>query len=339
LESAQEDGKMIKWFICPDNEKIECEACLKEGGCRMKERCFSRPTLKMMYRRYPINPKKIGTTRLLLGTLQAFLLNKIDYAESPDKMIFMVQGTRQHKELERMGDSISKAEGKYDDTENTIRPDCLETECGITTLWDYKFSGSYQVVKALGMYQEEVPMLDDKGNPVTFKSNCKGGKKGEARTKKVWKLDPVRADVKDWAYQLNNYRIGVEKHFKKKDPKFKVHRLRVEIVIRDGGCISCLQRGISRKGVVVEVPIYSDKETKQYFDRKRKALRKALAQDYWDIPCNDHERWENDHRCKEFCPVNHSCPYYLENYVKQAEVEQANETDCDEVGDDGCPTE
>lgn len=34
-------------FICPDGEKILIKDCLKEGGCRLKDRCASRTYLQM----------------------------------------------------------------------------------------------------------------------------------------------------------------------------------------------------------------------------------------------------------------------------------------------------
>ena len=294
---------------------------VKEG--KRKFRCMSRPTLKMMFNRRPIWPKKIGTTRLLNGTMQAYLMNKIDYAENPQKMAFMIQGTKQHERLEAFGDDISIAEAKYDDEENTVRPDVIEVEGDTVTMWDYKMSGSYQVAKALGIYKEDEAVLDEDGEPVLYKS---GKKKGRPKTKQVIRRDPLRADVRDWALQLNNYRMGVEKKLKR-----KIRHLIVEVVVRDGGTISAMTRGVDQNIEVIEVPILPDKEVKEYFSRKRKALRKALKQDYWDIPCNDHERWENDHKCQKFCPVNGHCPYYIENYKKQIEVTDADTEDCEEI--------
>lgn len=320
---------MIRWFQCPDGDKIDCEECLKEGGCRMvaegkrEFRCMSRPTLKMMFQRRPIYPKKIGTTRLLNGTMQAYLMNKIDYAEDPQKMAFMIQGTKQHKELERFGDDISVAEGKYDDEENTIRPDLLETENGRMILYDYKMSGSFQVAKALGIYKEDEPVLDEDGEQVLYKT---GKKKGKPKTKQAIKRDPLRADVRDWALQLNNYRIGVEKKL-----KVKIKDLLVEVVVRDGNTIASMSRGVNQNIEIIPVPVLPDKEVKAYFTRKRNALRKALKQDYWDIPCNDEERWGNDFKCQKYCPVNDHCPYYIEHYKKQIEVTDADTDECEEI--------
>lgn len=328
---------MIRWFVCPDGEKIECTKCLAEGGCRMEERCASRPTLKMMYKPHHINPKKIGTTRLLNGTMQAFLMDTVDFEESPQKMAFMIQGTRQHKELEKMGDGISIAEGNYDDKENTIRPDVIEIENGVVTLIDYKTSGSFQVAKAIGMYQVDEPVINkNTGEQAVFKADGKTGKKGDKKFKKAWKQDKLRADVKEWALQLNNYRIGIEKHFRKQenDPKWKVSRIRVEVVVRDGNLASAQSRGVTRTIYMIEIPILPDAEVKKYFARKRKALRQALKQGYWDIPCTQEERWDDDRKCHSYCPVNRSCPYYLEHYMKQSEVESVSkesEEKCQEI--------
>ena len=38
----------LKWFTCPDGERIEYQKCLVEGGCRMNRRCAVLPYLHMV---------------------------------------------------------------------------------------------------------------------------------------------------------------------------------------------------------------------------------------------------------------------------------------------------
>jgi hypothetical protein len=45
----------LRWFICPDNERIEVAACLKEGGCRMGNRCASRSYLMLASSERPLH--------------------------------------------------------------------------------------------------------------------------------------------------------------------------------------------------------------------------------------------------------------------------------------------
>ena len=57
-------------FICPDNEVIPFERCLKK--CRMSERCMSKATLKAMSEQRP-DERPPSTTELLSGTCEAYL--------------------------------------------------------------------------------------------------------------------------------------------------------------------------------------------------------------------------------------------------------------------------
>lgn len=44
----------LRWFQCPDNNRIEIADCLKEGGCRMGERCATRSYLKFISSERPL---------------------------------------------------------------------------------------------------------------------------------------------------------------------------------------------------------------------------------------------------------------------------------------------
>lgn len=316
----------LERFICPDGQSIETKECLKEGGCRLKERCCARPILKLMAQ----NRKWEGvpsTTQLLKGTMQAFLEIVHDYEQKPDDMAFRVQGSVQHANLEGYGDEISQAELDFSSEKGSIRPDVLEYENGEWTLLDYKMSGSFAVAKALGIYKEDEPVVDaETGEPVLYKS---GQKKGQPKTVKVVKRDPRRAEMKEWIYQLNNYRVGLERevllgpdgklYFRKQAPKgstkIKFKRLKVQVVVRDGNTVAALSRGIDRNIYYIDIPIIPDDEVKEYFSRKRKHLLQAVEQGDWQVPCTEDERWQ-DHKCLHYCPVNKHCPYFQATYAK-----------------------
>lgn len=339
----------LKSFKCPDREEIECSKCIAENGCRMASRCCARPVLKLMYdgqREWKGIP---STTQLIRGTMEAFLSIKYDYAASPDKMAFMLHGTGTHKMLEGHGDDISKAELDYSDEQGSVRPDLIETEGGKNTLIDYKTSSSFAVAKALGIYFEDTLVLDPRNNqPIVYKS---GAKKGKYKTKKVRHCDPKLADVRDWALQLNNYRIGIEKGEILQGPdnkfypkasapegsvKIKIHAIRVQALVRDGGTVVALSRGIERNVYLIDVPKVPDDQIKEYFAKKRKDLLTALEQGAWVTPCNDIEKW-NDRKCTDFCNVNIHCPYWKEKYSK--DVAGKVDGTPEDLEDDGAPKE
>lgn len=341
----------LKSFKCPDLEEIECEKCIAESGCRMSSRCCARPVLKLMFNSQRVWKGVASTTQLIKGTMSAFLEIVHDYVASPDKMAFMIHGSGTHKMLEEQGDDTSKAELDYSDERGSVRPDLIETEGGKNVLIDYKICGSYQVAKALGIYFEDVASVD----PVTqaqlyYKS---GAKKGKAKTHKERRVDPKLADLLDWARQLNNYRIGIERgeilqgpdgkfHPKALAPKgskkVKIHAIRVQALVRDGGTVVAIGRGVDRNIYLIDVPKVPDQEIKDYFKRKKEDLAQALAQGHWETPCNDLERW-NDRKCVEFCNVNRFCPYWIDKYSKNVDQEAQADADMSQFNDDGTPKE
>lgn len=44
----------LRWFTCPDNERIETQACLAESGCRMRNRCATRSYLQLVSKQRPL---------------------------------------------------------------------------------------------------------------------------------------------------------------------------------------------------------------------------------------------------------------------------------------------
>lgn len=338
----------LKKFICPDGEEIEIHQCLAEGGCRMKDRCAARPVLKLMAssdREWKGNP---STTQLLKGTMEAFLMIQHPYATSPDKMAFQVHGSGTHYALEKHGDEHSQAELDLSGDSGSIRPDVLECENGVIVMIDYKITGSFVVAKSLGIYFEDVPVLDPLTNEqLIFKS---GARKGQGKTRKEVRRDPKLADVREWALQQNNYRIKLEKEclrgldgkfYRKEDApkgsvKFRVHRMKIQAIVRDGGTAMSSSRGIERNIYLIDLPKIPDEQVKEYFKRKRDDLLQAVKQGHWSTPCNDIERWE-DRKCQDFCAVKRVCPYWIEKYSKCIDGEIQDNGGSDQIGEDGVP--
>lgn len=314
----------IRCFICPDGGKITPADCLKEGGCRMGERCATRPYLILcsterpqLFRctkcrheeRLPASNKQFAqfcpickermeyvpsTTQLIAGTKQAFLRLTTDYDISPDSRAFMIQGTKTHANLEAVDDEFSLLEEKFSDENNTGISDVITTEDGLSTLSDYKNTGSFKVQKALGFYIDEEPTGE------IYKS---GKRKGESRTRKVIKRDESKRDILDWALQLNDYRIKAEHKL-----KIKIQRLKIQAIVRDGNTHIARSRGIFRNIYYFDVPIMPDEEVKTFFEQKRKLLLAALKAGEWEQICDARECWDGI-KCARYCEVAESCPY------------------------------
>ena len=126
----------------------------------------------------------------------------------------------------------------------------VKKSVGILT--DYKSGGSYQVGKALGIVSTDV--LDPAGG--VYKS---GPRKGTPRMLKEYKADPAKADLEDWMYQLNQYRLFFQ------SAGFKVDRLQVQAIVRDGGTIIAKNRGITKNVYLIPIPIMPDVETQAFF--------------------------------------------------------------------------
>lgn len=288
----------LKWFICPDGNRIEPQACLTEGGCRMGDRCATRSYLHMARSERPWTGKP-STTQLISGTMQAFLKLTKDYAVSPDKRAFMINGTNGHRNLEGYDDEYSILEEKFTDGDETGIADVYEQEKNYGILTDHKISGSYKVAKALGWYITEEPTGE------FFKS---GARRGQEKMRKILRRDPARADVEDWEWQLNKYRIEFEKR------GFPVHEIRIQCIVRDGNTFVARSRGVFRNVYYFKIKKLDDKVVLDYFKAKREALAKALEQGFWTDPCTAKENWDGL-KCASYCEVAEHCS--LGKYLKR----------------------
>ena len=294
---------MLKWFICPDNQRIEVADCLKEGGCRMSDRCATRSYLRLASKERPWTGKP-STTQLIQGTMCAFLKLTQDFATSPDDRAFMINGTKGHANLEASEDEWSILEQKFTESDISGIADDFEKELGKSVLADYKVSGSFKVAKALGFYTEDVPTGE------IYKS---GKRKGEPKTRKELRRDETKIDRFEWEMQLNKYRIEFEKL------GFPVDRLKIQCLVRDGNTFVARNRGVLRNIYYFTINKLPDEIVLSYFSEKKKALEQALKQGFWNSPCSSTENWDGV-KCADYCDVAEFCP--LGKYLKKEKEEE-----------------
>jgi len=325
-------------FICPDGGRISVDKCLQQGGCRMGDRCATRPYLMMAKTERPVRAKCIkcgeiyshppgsqkfffkcdycngdveylpSTTQLIQGTKAAFLKLTTDFSISPDGRAFMITGTKGHSALESFEDELSFVEEKFEDANETGIADVLTVEDGETILSDYKVSGSYKVAKALGFVTVAEPIDGE-----FFKS---GPRKGEQKTRKVVRRILKEIDRFEWALQLNKYRIEYEKR------GFKVDKMKIQCVVRDGNTYIARQRGVFRNVYYFDIERLDDQFVLDYFAKKKKDLLLALKIGRWDPICSNLECWDGL-KCASYCECAASCPqgkYLMREKLKEGDT-------------------
>lgn len=334
-------------FICPDGGRIAVDKCLACGGCRMGDRCATRPYLMMaaserpqLFRcnvcgteaKFPATNKKFNipcikligpelqkkycpgrmeyvpsTTQLIQGTKAAFLKLTTDFDISPDSRAFMITGTKGHAALEAFDDDYSLAEEKFQNEDVSGIADLLTDEDGQVILSDYKVSGSFKVAKALGFEEYE------EGTGEFFKS---GKRKGEEKKRKLIRRSEKAIDRWEWEMQLNKYRINYERM------GFKVDKLKIQCVVRDGGTFIARSRGVFRNVYYFDINILPDEIVNEFFERKRRDLLQALKQGFWSEICTGAECWDGL-KCSSYCEVAAHCPqgkYLMREKEKESEM-------------------
>jgi len=279
-------------FICPDKTKIPVGDCLKEGGCRMGNRCATRSYLQLVSKERKWTGKP-STTQLIQGSMCAFLKLTKDYSISPDARAFMIHGTKSHANLEASDDEFSILEEKFVDGEITGISDVYESENGKTILADYKTAGSFKVAKALGFFIEQEPTGE------IYKS---GKRKGEQRMRNILKRDIMKEDRWEWELQLNKYAMDFEK------AGFKVDELRVQCCVRDGNTYIARSRGVFRNVYYFRINRLSNDFVIEYFKTKKEALEMALKTNRCDEICSAKENWDGI-KCANYCEVAEFCKY------------------------------
>jgi len=276
-------------FICKDKSNIKFEDCLNK--CKLGERCVSTPTLRAL----SIQRKWTGlpsTTQLLAGTRYSLLKIIKDYYENIQNLSFILLGNKTHKSLED-NDTEGTAEIAFKDKTQSGIADyyCSEEK----TLWDYKTSGAFKVHKALGMRSSKID--DPTGKKYSKSGN--GYKKGDIKKITVWDKVPEIADKWEWVLQTNRYALWLE------DSNRPVDKIKIEVILRDGGLTAARNYGIENKIEIINIPILNKEYVLYYFERKRKMLLLAIALS-WSPKCNKLECWDG-RKCDGYCPVSKEC--------------------------------
>lgn len=162
---------------------------------------------------------------------------------------------------------------------------------------EYKLWGSYKVAKALGITQTG-KQPDPSG--AVYKNTGKHGKAGSPKMIPIFSQIEASADNWEAELQLNRYRIMLE------GLGIMIHRLQLQVTVRDGGLAIAESRGLFRNTYRIPVRILDNRDVKSYFDYKTHNLLDALKNG-WTEPCNQRECWDNI-RCKEYCDVWAYCP-------------------------------
>jgi hypothetical protein len=299
-------------FICPDGGRIKFDDCFK--ACRLKERCIKSVTiLRPMAWQPSIVPGKYSVTTLIAPTRISYLRRTTDYYIVPDSNAFSLLGTRVHKHIELGDHDRALQEEMFEDAETTGRADTYEEDGGKHILSDNKVWGSFSVAKAMGIVKgAKIP--DPSGE--VYKTSGKWGKAGSPKMVDTFCADPAQADNEDATWQLNRYRMFFQV------AGFPVDLMYVNVIVRDGGCISALNRGVTLNLYSIPVGFLPDADVIAYFADKRIRLQDALMKNTVPPVCTEKERW-NDLRCRKYCEVWQACDYgnSLKNNVAVATEE------------------
>lgn len=278
---------MIKGFICPDKETICTEDCYRQ--CRMNNRCAPISFLRLVADEREWKGKP-SVTQLQNGTLESYLKLTQDYFIDPNKMAFAVSGTKKHAALEVYGETpetTMELEGI------TGTNDDVEEDNGELVVIDHKTSGSFKVAQCLGIKIEKIKVPNG-----TYQN-------GKDKTKTISRKVAANPEWGEYLYQLNMYRIMLEK-----TKGLNIKRMKVFFVVRDGGTYISDSRGIYNNIYYQEVPHVNDEIILNYFTQKRDELLTALETNVTPQICSQEERWYGN-KCEKYCEVRDICPRIL----------------------------
>jgi hypothetical protein len=289
-------------FICPDKEKVTFQECF--DGCRLKAdlpcgRCKALPFLRKvsLQREWTGEP---STTQLIGGTREAWLKITRPYYINPEDRVFALLGTQVHGVLEKFGTGDNFSEERLRDE---ICSGAFDFYDGASeTLFDYKTWGSYKVAQALGIKSIDVPLIDENGNTVCFKS---GVRKGQQKTRKEYIYgDAVTKCIGlfETSIQMSNYRDKLKEILPK---GYDVKNMAVQVISRDGGLLVSAMRKIEEKAPLIPVNGISKHWIDRYLQRKRDLLFEALGHDYSPL-CRKRDRWDG-RKCINYCDVKEQC--------------------------------
>lgn len=277
-------------------------------------------------------------TQLLVGTREAYLKNVSKYFIDLDAAVIPMAGTKFHANLED-DSSLTELSVEVDGLQGTL--DYLEVypwdnTIGIT---DYKLVGSFRMIKWFGITKRPVPVTDDYGNQVYYKT---GAKKGQAKMKNEHFISEEAKDRFDYTMQVNIYRLAVEQILsneeltKQTDLKAlagkKVDRLKIFFALRDSG----INHDFSFKSFYEDCEFLSDESVRVFIKEKSEPLIDAMASwkaeledavtaedrlmaAYHNCPglCSNKETWGGK-KCTDYCDVKDACRKMQEISLKES---------------------
>jgi len=289
-------------FYCPDGQRVSLKQCLSSQGCRMQDRCAPLPFLrKIGYdRKYSgVTPSAAGNGPRLIWGRAVF-----DYCVDPDDRVFAVLGSTIHGRLAEKGITYNVlSEEKLKDDQAKGIADLLEDDEFIPNqyiLTDYKTSGSFAVAKWMGIKikKVEMPILDEKGKQVYLKS---GPNKGKAKTKQESRIERYNPEKNLFgvSLQVNRYRIFYETY------GFKISRMRVFAIPRDGGTYIAKNRAIDRNKYLIDLPKLDDTSVMNFYAKLQAEVNQAFEDEYARL-CLPWECWDG-RRCAAYCEIREDC--------------------------------
>jgi len=283
-------------FKYPNGEKVSIED-ISRGDIDIEKMGVTLPAL--LYMSQQRNPKrKTSTTELLNGTCQAYLERTTDYYADPQDSAFSLAGTLHHEKLESSAEALSNLYSELPLEHYNITGIVDLYDAKSKTLIDYKNTGSYKVAQCLGI------KVKHGFHPTeVYKRSGSWGRKGTPKKINEFYIDESSADFGDWAWQLNFYRILLEKN------GYPVDKMLIQITVRDGGVQVATSRGVDRKIYLLKVPVIHNEHLINKFLKKRDALESALDTGIMPEMCNKEETWGGN-KCKQYCPVSKACIYY-----------------------------
>ena len=280
-------------FICPDGNIIPISDCL--NSCPNPQRCMFLPTLRAVAKSLDRKLKEPTVTELIAGVRETFLKKTTNYSVAPASVLYALQeqAINSINELHTQGAILSEERLKDEVTSGQfdLFGKILDADEGV--LGDLKVTGSFKLMKALGIYKVKVPTGE------VYKS---GVNKGLPKFKNELRFDGVR-DTLDWAIQLNYYRILLEKQ------GFKVNKMFIQAICRDSNLRIANERGIDKSVYIISINKISDCWLKKYFHHKAKLLRDAISTNILPPVCSSRER-RHDKKCLNYCAARQNCPYF-----------------------------
>lgn len=291
----------LKWFKCPEDDGlIEVGKCLSVRGCRLGQRCATLPYLRNAAK--DRKWKAVTPSQAFNGPRFIYLKEVCEYAENPHDKAFAILGTGSHDKLSvhyLVRGFVS--EKGFDDGIIRGIPDLLEPDensLGAYILYDYKTSGSFKVALALGLEKSTEDVLDSDGYPILYKT---GRKKGQAKQKSIWVPNREKAlpEILDWSYQMNRYRIAVEKY------GYNISKMICQCIPRDGNTYIAKQRGVDKNVILVELPRLDDQMILNHYGSLQDEINEAFKT-FTPRICNSKESWDG-RKCNGYCPVSEQC--------------------------------